>query len=154
MMKRIADAYLSRRAIVATGLFCLAGMRAAIARDRIKIRDLWADGGQFSGIAERLTGQMVEMRGYMAPPLKPEVSFFVLTRIPLAVCPFCDTEASWPDDLVSVDVGKPMTPTAFNYLISVVGRLEIGGKTDAATGFVSRVRLVDAVFTPVLAGTP
>lgn len=94
------------------------------------------------------------MRGYMAPPLKPEVSFFVLTRIPLAVCPFCDTEASWPDDLVAVEVGKLTTPTAFNYLISVVGRLETGGKTDATTGFVSRVRLVDAVFSPVSAGSP
>jgi hypothetical protein len=31
-------------------------------------------------------------------------------------------------------------------LIQVVGRLEIGPQTDAATGFVSRVRLIDAAY--------
>ena len=30
-------------------------------------------------------------------------AFFVLTRIPMAVCPFCDSEANWPDDLVLVE---------------------------------------------------
>ena len=27
--------------------------------------------------------------------------FFVLTSMPMAVCPFCETEAQWPDDIVS-----------------------------------------------------
>src|SRR5262245_17712089 len=32
---------------------------------------------------------------YLAPPLKPEVPFFVLTRAPFALCPFCNSHAHW-----------------------------------------------------------
>ncbi len=138
----------SRRDFIAAGLVCLAPPGAS-ATEKVKIRDLWGDGGRFSGLADRLAGQSVEMRGYMAPPLKPEAMFFVLTRIPMAVCPFCDSEASWPDDLVVAEVRRPLTPSSFNDLISVSGRLELGGKTDPATGFVSRARIVDAVFARV-----
>ena len=42
------------------------------------------------------------MHGYMAPPLKPESRFFVLTREPLALCPFCQSDAEWPADIVVV----------------------------------------------------
>ena len=42
---------------------------------------------------QKLAGEIVEMSGYMAPPLKAEASFFVLTRSPMAACPFCETEA-------------------------------------------------------------
>ena len=86
------------------------------------------------------------MQGYMAPPLKPEINFFVLTRIPMAVCPYCDTEASWPDDLILVFLDQPISPVPFNDLIKATGRLEIGTKTDEATGFVSRARLVQSAF--------
>ncbi len=136
----------SRRSIIAAGLACAAGAGPARAAERTKIRDLWAAGGSFSAEASRLAGKSIEMRGYMAPPLKPEALFFVLTRIPMAVCPFCDTEAAWPDDLVVVETRRALIPSAFNDLITVTGVLELGAKTDSATGFVSRVRLVDAVF--------
>ena len=121
----------------------------ALAAERVKIRDLWAGGGQFSPLAEKMAGAMIELQGYMAPPLKPEIDFFVLTRIPMAFCPYCDTEAAWPDDLILVFIDHAISPVPFNDLIRVSGRLEIGTKTDAATGFVSRARLLGAAFERV-----
>ena len=49
-----------------------------------------------------LHGQRVVMAGFMAPPLKPALDFFVLTRVPLALCPFCASDAQWPEDIVFV----------------------------------------------------
>ena len=138
------------RRVILSGLASLAscGLPASAA-DRIKIRDLWTGGGNFSPLAEKTAGATIEMQGYMAPPLKPEINFFVLTRIPMAFCPYCDTEASWPDDLILVYIDHAMSPVPFNDLIRVTGRLEIGTKTDLATGFVSRARLVDAAFEKI-----
>lgn len=121
----------------------------AVAAEAVKIRSLWGDRGTFSDVAQNLNGKSVEMRGYMAPPLKPEIDFFVLTRIPMGVCPFCDTEASWPDDLVVVYMEKSLQPVSFNDLITVTGTLELGTKTDATTGFVSRIRLMQGEFARV-----
>ena len=121
----------------------------SFAAERVKIRDLWGGGGQFSPLAEKMAGAMIELQGYMAPPLKPEIDFFVLTRIPMAFCPYCDTEAAWPDDLILVFIDHAISPVPFNDLIRVSGRLEIGTKTDAATGFVSRARLLGAAFERV-----
>ena len=89
------------------------------------------------------------MRGYMAPPLKPEIDFFVLTSLPTAICPFCDAAASWPDDIVLVRLSRPVRALAYDRLLNVSGVLEIGIDTDATTGFVSLVRLRDAKYTRV-----
>ena len=135
-----------------TFLTTLAGLalpRAGKAAEQLKIRDLWAAGNEFSAQAQSLNGTSVEMRGYMAPPLKPEIDFFVLTRIPMAVCPFCDTEAAWPNDLIVVYMTNTLQPVSFNDLIIVSGTLELGTKTDANTGFVSRIRLLQAKFAVV-----
>jgi hypothetical protein len=43
---------------------------------------------EFSPALEDLAGQKVTMKGYAAPPLRADWKFFVLTRIPMAVCPF------------------------------------------------------------------
>jgi len=96
-----------------------------------------------------LHGQRVVMAGFMAPPLKPALDFFVLTRIPLALCPFCASDAQWPEDIVFVRLppGQTLTPTAA--LLQVIGRLDVGTKTDPATGFVSLVR-IDAERVTVL----
>ena len=139
---------LARRALLQAAAALLLPA-AAFAAERVKIRDLWAGGGQFSPLAEQMAGRQVEMQGYMAPPLKPEIDFFVLTRIPMAFCPYCDTEASWPDDLILVFVDAAMSPVPFNDLIKVSGTLELGTKTDAGTGFVSRARLMGASFARV-----
>src|SRR6266436_1495610 len=131
---------LTRRALV--GLACLSPFASpAHAAERIGVADLWAEGAEFSSRAKQLAGKAVEMRGYMAPPLKPEVDFFVLTSLPTAICPFCDAAASWPDDIVLIFLGRPIRALSYDRLIRVNGTLEIGTDTDAATGFVSRVRL-------------
>jgi hypothetical protein len=104
------------------------------------------NGEEFSNTAKQLAGSEVEMQGYMAPPLKPDVTFFVLTQLPAAVCPFCDSTASWPEDIVLVLLRR--RTSAFNYdeLIKVRGTLELGAQTDEATGFVSLVRIVNAQY--------
>ena len=45
-----------------------------------------------------LDGQQVVMEGYMAPPLKPDIDWFVLTSVRLEFCPFCSSDADWPSD--------------------------------------------------------
>jgi hypothetical protein len=45
----------------------------------------------------------------MAPPLKAEAAFFVLTEIPMSLCPFCSSDADWPDNIVVVYLGEKQT---------------------------------------------
>jgi hypothetical protein len=101
-------------------------------------------GTQYSERAKLLKGKIVRMRGYMAPPLKPESRFFVLTREPVAVCPFCSSDAQWPSDIVVIYLKATLGPVDFSQRIEVAGKLEMGSWTDPDTGFVSQVRIVDA----------
>jgi len=83
------------------------------------------------------------MRGFMAPPLKPEADFFVLTREPVSLCPFCQTDADWPADILVVYMRDGVRLTTNTDRIEVTGILEVGTKTDRKTGFVSLLRIVD-----------
>ena len=130
-------------ALTAAAPFLALPARAA---ERIGFADLWTPDFDFSKSAQRLAGAPVEMRGYMAPPLKPEIPFFVLTKDPTAICPFCDSAATWPDDIILVLLSRPVHAIAYDRAISVSGTLEIGTETDEATGFVSRARLRDAKY--------
>ena len=80
----------------------------ARAGERISFAQLWTPDFDFSAVAQRLAGAPVEMRGFMAPPLKPEIPFFVLTKEPTAICPFCDSAATWPDDIILVLLQRPV----------------------------------------------
>jgi hypothetical protein len=144
-----ARSLLSRRS--ALGLACLAPFAAwpARAAELIAFSDISVADDQYTERARKLAGKVVEMHGYMAPPLKPEIDFFVLTSLPTAICPFCDAAASWPDDIVLVHLSRPVRALAYDRLLDVSGTLEIGVDTDAATGFVSLVRLRDAKYTKV-----
>jgi hypothetical protein len=128
------------RGLVLVGLLGL-----ALAQVPLDFADLYSRitirGVEFSPRLQALAGKQVVMTGWMAPPLKPKLSFFVLTRVPLATCPFCSTAADWPPDIVLVVMppGKFAEPTTRR--IRVVGRLEIGAKEDPETGFVSLVRI-------------
>ena len=93
-----------------------------------------------------LDGRAVTMTGYMAPPLKAESDFFVLTREPLALCPFCQSDAEWPVDIVVIYLTSESPLVSAGAKIAVTGRLEVGSKTDPDTGFVSQIRLVDAAY--------
>lgn len=97
-------------------------------------------GWQLSDKLVSLDGQDVVMEGYIAPPLKPKLDFFVLTQIPLAMCPFCSTDADWPDRIALVYLPEA---TIFNnrYPVRITGQLEVGSSVDAESGMVSLVRL-------------
>lgn len=109
----------------------------------LRFADLYVRGRQLTDTAAALEGQRVQMTGYMAPPLKPEIDFFVLTRRPMSVCPFCETEAEWPIDIVLAFSEKPVEVVRYTDLIRVTGRFETGFDTDEETGFVSFLRLRD-----------
>ncbi|MBZ9750272.1 hypothetical protein GO986_06525 [Deinococcus sp. HMF7620] len=105
-------------------------------------------GAEYSDKLKGLQGQKVQMSGYMAPPLKPRLDFFVLTKQPMSTCPFCTTAADWPADIVLVIMprGRELEPTTRG--LQITGRLDIGVKKDEDTGFVSLVRLyADGVTT-------
>jgi len=103
-------------------------------------------GFEFSDTLLAARGRSVFMRGYMAPPLKPESRFFVLTRQPLALCPFCQSDADWPVDIVVVYMKNASVLFSGGEPVVAAGRLEVGSWTDPETGFVSQIRIVDATF--------
>jgi hypothetical protein len=111
---------------------------------RIRMFELYKEDLSFSDTAKKLNGKIVSMQGFMAPHLKVESDFFVLSNSPVETCPFCESEDQWIDTIIFVRMKKRQEAVNPGDLIQVVGRLEIGPQTDAATGFVSRVRLVDA----------
>jgi hypothetical protein len=77
----------------------------------------------------------------MAPPLKPSLNFFVLTLQPMAICPFCDSDASWPSNIVVVYLKGRKTIEATTNALQVTGTLDIGRHVDETTGFVSQIRI-------------
>lgn len=101
-----------------------------------------AEGLTFSDKVQNLAGSTVTMTGYMAPPLTPTIRFFVLTEVPMSVCPFCSTDADWPDNIVVVKLSDPVTALPYDTPITVTGTLETGSETDGETGFVSQLRIV------------
>lgn len=100
-----------------------------------------SDGLTFSDKTLSLEGGAVTVSGYMAPPLTPTIHFFVLTEVPMSVCPFCSSDADWPDNIIVVKVDDPITALPYDTPITVTGTLEIGSETDEETGFVSQLRV-------------
>ena len=135
-------------ALLCSGSF-FAGVGNACAADELKFTELYTTGVELTPKAKSLAGKDVTMTGFMAPPLKAEADFFVLTRVPMAVCPFCDSQMDWPDDIVLVMLDDTVTFMPFNRRITVTGRLEVGFVKDAETGFVSFVRLIGASYGKV-----
>ncbi|SMO38308.1 hypothetical protein [Paracoccus laeviglucosivorans] len=135
---------MKRRDFLASGLALpLLSVPALAAPAQLKFRNLYSRGRDLTAEAAALNGKAVEMIGYMAPPLKPEIDFFVLTKLPMSVCPFCENEAQWPDDIVLALTDGPVDPVRYTDLIRATGTFETGFETDPETGFVSFVRLRD-----------
>lgn len=147
---------LNRRTCI-TGLaagLSLVQMRPAMAASPdLSFDELYASfsalGLQFSDKVLNLTGKKISIQGFMAPPLKAEANFFVLTEIPMALCPFCSTDADWPDNIMVVYMDRKQTFTDPNVRIEARGRLERGSWTDPDTGFVSQLRLREARFVQI-----
>ena len=112
---------------------------------QIKFSELYGKvtirGLEFSSKLLEAGGKRVEILGYMAPPLKPRIEFFVLTKAPMSTCPFCSTAADWPPDIVLIYAPKNSQLLSLSGPIRVRGRLELGAKEDANTGFVSLIRV-------------
>lgn len=106
-------------------------------------------GLQFSQKLKSFADKTVSVEGFMAPPLKAEADFLVMTREPVSLCPFCNSDQDWPDNIIVVYLSKKQEFVQPNRPIVVTGRLELGSFTDKETGFVSLVRLVDATFEVV-----
>ena len=143
-----------RRALARAGGAALAGLapallapvpaRAERVAEELRLRELYAKDGSFSALAEDLAGTRIDVTGFMAPPLKADAAFFVLTKRPMTVCPFCNDEAEWPRDILAVYTRRAVRTVAFNIPLVASGTLELGTETDPDTGFVSRVRLAGA----------
>ena len=136
---------LTRRALLAAPLLTPGLAQAA---ERLRFDELYGawsvTGLSFSDHAKALAGRAATMAGFMAPPLKAEADFFVLTREPLSMCPFCSSDSEWPPDIIVAYLKHEAQPTAPNEVIEVTGTLELGSWTDPATGFVSQARLRNA----------
>lgn len=145
---------LSRRGFLVfggAGLIALAASPPArAALPQLGFNELYAKisvtGLTLSDKLKALTGQRIAMRGFMAPPLKAEAKFFVLSSTPLSICPFCSSDADWPEDIVVVYLNEKQTFVQYNAPIDVEGTLEVGSWTDPETGFVSLIRLTSARF--------
>jgi hypothetical protein len=137
---------MDRRAflIVTAGFAIMA--RAAYGEEAVRMRDLYNKDLSFSEYAQSMEGERIAVQGFMAPPLKADSRFFVLTKRPMAVCPFCETEAEWPDDILAIYTKRVINVVPFNVRIVTQGTLELGTYKDPEFGFVSRVRLVGATY--------
>jgi len=122
----------------------------AAAADQLRFQDLYGSFGplgfQFSKEALERRGRSVLIEGFLAPPLKPLARFFVLCARPVTLCPFCQSDADWPEDIIVVyPRGRFTWPArAMSEPVQVTGVLELGSKSDADTGFVSQARIVEA----------
>lgn len=112
----------------------------------IKLRDLYNRDMSFSDLALSNEGARVTIAGFMAPPLKADSNFFVLTKMPMAVCPFCEPGTPWPDDILAVYAKRVVNVVPFNVPLETTGVLELGEYIDPELGFYSEVRLSDATY--------
>jgi hypothetical protein len=136
---------LTRRLLLAAPM--LAAARKALGEDApVRLRDLYNKDLSFSALALAAVGTRLTVAGFMAPPLKADSVFFVLTNRPMAVCPFCEPGMPWPDDILAVYAKRVVEVVPFNVPITVTGVLELGDAVDPELGFYSKVRLVDATY--------
>ena len=140
---------LTRRTLLtATAAIPLAtAARATAEANRVlKVREFYNRMRGYSDTARSLVGERITVEGFMAPPLKADSKFFVLTKMPMSVCPFCETAAEWPDDIMAVYTKRTVEIVPFNVKIETRGVLELGEFRDPDTGFVSLVRLADSTY--------
>jgi hypothetical protein len=119
-------------------------------QEKLSFDELYENTGvlglSFSQKVKSLSGKKVIIDGFMAPPLKAEANFFVLTKAPMALCPFCSSDTDWSMDILVIYLKKRQIFVQHNAIIQVKGILEYGSWTDNKSGFVSLLRLRDATF--------
>jgi hypothetical protein len=130
-------------------LLAVAAAPGAAVGEELRFPEFYQEGVlglSFSAKTKSLAGSTVEIAGFMAPPLKARGNFFVLTREPVSLCPFCNSDADWPADIVVVYLKTTETFRQRNQAILVTGRLAVGTFIDPETGFVSLLRLEGATY--------
>ncbi|MBM6928908.1 hypothetical protein [Parasutterella secunda] len=141
---------MKRRVFLTASLLMLAPWVKAKAAASIGFDEMYEGnpilGLQFSEKLKSLAQKTVSVQGFMAPPLKPEANFLVMTREPVSLCPFCNSDQDWPDNIIVVYLSAKQEFVQPNRPIVVTGTLQLGSYTDEQTGFVSLVRLVEATF--------
>lgn len=152
-MEKLLLLNLSRRRLMGV-MAALPFARPVLADDSlISFDELYGKFGvlglEFSDKVKRLAGKDISIKGFMAPPLKAEAQFFVLTEIPMSLCPFCSSDADWPDNIVVVYLGEKQTFVQPSQTIGVRGILEYGSWQDPETGFVSLLRIRQAEYFTV-----
>ena len=110
-----------REVIVGAGGALLSPALPALAEAPMRMRARYNPDMSFSPLTAARNGQTVLFNGFMAPPLRAISRFFVLTKRPMAVCPFCESEADWPDDIIAVYTKRIVTMVPFNVRIQVRG---------------------------------
>lgn len=129
-------------------LIALTGARAAAQAGQPTMpRELHNRDGSFSDIARSMAGERHGLEGYMAPPLKPEAQFFVFTQRPVVVCPFCETSADRPDDILAVYPRRIVDPVCYTVELAAEGVLVLDEYRDPETGFLKRGRPEDATYS-------
>ncbi|KMK66728.1 hypothetical protein [Puniceibacterium sp. IMCC21224] len=113
----------------------------------IRMRDLYNKDLSFSDVALAYKDGRITVSGFMAPPLKAESDFFVLTKRPMAVCPFCEPGTTWPRDILAIYARRIVQVIPFNVPVHVTGTLDLGDYTDPELGFYSKVRITNATFS-------
>lgn len=112
----------------------------------IRLRDLYNRDMSFSDLA--LSHQGTASPSPVSWPRRSRPSnFFVLTKMPMAVCPFCEPGMPWPDDILAVYAKRVVNVLPFNVPIETTGVLELGDYVDPELGFYSKVRLTDATYS-------
>ena len=137
---------ISRRHALAALFGALAAPRSARAAAEVELSDLYRAGSGPTDMALELEGDLVRVRGFMAPPLKAETRFFVLTLTPMPICPFCDEDADWSEQLLAIYAKRLVEPAPFWKQIAVTGLLRLGAFRDPETDFLSQVRLEEAAW--------
>lgn len=87
-----------------------------------------------------LDGKMVEVEGYMSPPLKLGLDWFMLTSLPLSFCPFHSSAATITPDIALVYFDGAENIFTWEPL-RIRGELHVGEATDPESGMVSLVRI-------------
>ncbi len=144
---------ISRRDMIVAGLLSLATFpsKAVAATAEVLTFDTLYEsfgvlGLKFSAQVLALKGKQVSISGYMAPPLRAESDFFVLTKNPLSICPFCQSDADWPLDIMVVYLSEASPLVTAGAKVMVSGILDIGSFIDPDSGFVSQLRVRNASY--------
>ncbi|MEL6564739.1 MAG: hypothetical protein AAFQ59_09880 [Pseudomonadota bacterium] len=136
---------LNRRMFVGAGAAGLCLGSTARAAPEVRMDKLYHEDDGILPLAHELDGQRIEITGFMAPPLRAGVRFFVLAEQPMSVCPFCDETANWPGGIVPVYTNRSFRVAPFWKRIGVAGELVVEDFVDPDTGFASPMRIAKAV---------